>query len=86
MKKHLIWILIGVGFVLYFRTLFNGFVGDDLGYMNHPYIKNFEILKFFQSGSADLGGASLITGSFFRPLMLVVISLIYQLSGASAAF
>lgn len=84
MKKHLIWILIGVSFVLYFRMLFNGFVGDDFGYINHPYIKNFEVLNFFRSGSADLGGASLITGSFFRPLMLVVISFIYQLSGSSS--
>ena len=84
MNKYYIWILVASGFLLYSRILFNGFVGDDVGYINHQYIQHFQILKFFQSGSADLGGASLITGSFFRPLMLVVISFIYQLSGHQA--
>ena len=85
MKKYFIWTLILGGILLYSKSFSNGFVGDDIGYINHPYIQNFQIFDFFQSGSADLGGQSSITGSFFRPLMLLVISSIYQISGSFAA-
>lgn len=66
--------------------LFNGFVGDDIGYINHPYIQQAAFDKLFIGGSADLGGESAITGQFYRPLMLVFFSLIYSVFGNTAFF
>lgn len=84
--ERLMWSIFIIGILLYARTLLNGFVGDDLGYINHPYIKNFELLKLFKSSSADLGGSALINGQFYRPLMLAGITLIYKIFGGAAFF
>lgn len=81
---YLFWGIVLTAFFLYFKTFYNGFVGDDMGYINHPYIQNFQIVKLFQSSTADLGGSAPITGQFFRPLMLVNFAFIYKLAGSSA--
>jgi len=68
------YIFLFVGIVVYGNSLFNSFVGDDFGYINHPYIKYFIFWKFFIGSSADLGGTSYVSSQFYRPLMLLVIS------------
>jgi len=72
------WILIA-GVLVFFLALFNGFIGDDSGYINHPYIQKLQISKLFTGSSSDLGGSSPITGKFYRPLMLVFLSSTYQI-------
>lgn len=66
-----------VGIIIFGHSLFNSFVGDDLGYINHPYIQSFNIIKFFIGSSTDLGGSSFVSGQFYRPLMLLLLSSIY---------
>lgn len=70
-----------VGVFILGRVVFNAFVGDDSGYIFHPYIQNQQLEKLFIGSSADLGGSSPITGQFYRPLMLTTISFIYLLFG-----
>lgn len=65
------------GIIIFGHSLSNSFVGDDLGYINHPYIQNFKVEKFFVGSSADLGGSSFVSGQFYRPLMLFTLSSIY---------
>lgn len=84
--KNCIIVLVTLGFLVFGRMLFNGFVGDDTGYIRHLYIQQFEFAKFFQSSSADLGGTSQTTGQFYRPIMLVVLSALYSLFGPNAFF
>jgi len=71
-----IWIL---GVLIFGMALFNGFVGDDSGYINHPYIQKFQLIKLVTGSSSDLGGSSPITGSFYRPAMLIMLSALYQI-------
>jgi len=75
--------IIILGLVVYGRILGNGFVGDDPGYINHPYVQNFQLTKLFTGSSTDLGGNSPITGYFYRPVMLVVLAQVFQISGDS---
>lgn len=82
--RYFVWSIIFFGFLVFSRMLLNSFIGDDIGYMNHPYIQQGELGKLFIGGSADLGGASPISGQFYRPLMLVFFTLIYSISGNNA--
>ena len=75
-----------VGMLVLGKVIFNSFVGDDPGYIFHPYIQNFQLAKLFIGSSADLGGSSPITGQFYRPLMLTAFSFIFLLFGKTAAY
>lgn len=79
-----IHIIIVLGLLVFGFCLFNGFVGDDNGYIFHPYIQQFEVLKLLTGGSTDLGGASPITSQFYRPLMLLVFAGIAKFFGTVA--
>ncbi len=82
----MLYLLVVIGFLIPSRVLLNSFVGDDFGYINHPYIANQQLLNLFIGSSADLGGNSPITGHFYRPLMLLFFSLIDFMFGANSFF
>lgn len=82
--KTFIIIILLVGICVLGRVVLNSFVGDDSGYIFHPYIQHQQVEKLFIGSSADLGGSSPITGQFYRPLMLTTISFIYLLFGKAA--
>lgn len=79
-------LLIIIGVIVYGNMFLNGFVGDDPGYINHPFIQQFQILKLIDGGSTDLGGSSPVTSQFYRPMMLISFAQIYQFFGDAAFF
>lgn len=79
-------LLIALGLMVCGKVVLNSFVGDDFGYINHPYIVNQNLAGLFMGSSADLGGDSPVTGHFYRPLMLLVFSIINLFFGTNAFF
>lgn len=81
------WILIIVltGFAVYFNSLFNGFVWDDEEQIvNNPTIRSFANLsQIFSSGTFNSGGA-VSSQSFFRPVVTIYYTLVYQFFGQQA--
>jgi Tfp pilus assembly protein PilF len=78
--------LILLGFLIFSPGLMNGFVGDDSGYINHPYIQQNSVWKLLSSSSTDLGGTSPVTSQFYRPLMLLVFAQIHMIFKDAAFF
>ncbi len=71
-----------IGFIVYFTGLFNAFQGDDLSQIvNSLPVHSISHTKIFFEGSTFYNGQGLkpLTGYYFRPLMLVVYSLIYSM-------
>lgn len=77
------WLLVA-GILVYSLTIFNGFVGDDIGYIGHPYIQKFQLGKLVMGSSSDLGGLAPITGQFYRPMMMLVLASGFLLFGQNA--
>ena len=75
------WILIivVVGVIVYFNSLFNGFVWDDEEQIvNNPVIRSVDnIGQAFGAGTFYSGGAGLAKG-FYRPVVTIYYMLIYQ--------
>lgn len=85
MSKY-IWVFIIVGFIVFFPTIFNGFVMDDQGLIIHNAnvhsISN--IFNFFRGSIFDYGGS--LGGVYYRPMMSTTFSFIYTFFGSSAFF
>jgi hypothetical protein len=88
MKKKLILILIVIGFLVYFNSLFNGFVWDDEEQIiNNEKVHSItNIPQFFQESTFNSGGSISLNGTYYRPLMMTVFSIIYQLFGPRPFF
>lgn len=69
-----------IGTLVYFNSLFNGFVWDDEEQIvNNPVIRSvMNIDQAFGGGTFNTGGAGLAKG-FYRPLVTIYYMLIYQL-------
>lgn len=68
LKPYLI--ILGVGFIAYFNSLFNGFVWDDEEQIVlNPIIKSFAYLSEIVSGATFQSGGAGLTGYFFRPFL-----------------
>lgn len=82
-SKKLILILTAVGLLIYFNSLFNGFVWDD----EEQILKNdlvhsvLNVPAFFTTSTFNGGGNSTQTGVYYRPVMMTVFSVIYQAAG-----
>jgi len=85
-KKASIAIICIFGFFLFFNSLFNGFVWDDEEQIvASPVIRTITNLPlFFKGGSFNTGGMGSLTGSYYRPMMTLVFSLIYSIFGPMA--
>ena len=85
-KKVLIIIFLGL--LVYSFGLFNGFVWDDEEQIiNNVFVhsvKNIPLL--FQSSTFNTGGAGVSSGTYYRPLMMIFFSFIYQLFGPNPFF
>ena len=86
MKTHqkFIFLLIIIGFFVYFPSFFGNFIWDDEDFLYaNSYVKNFQVDKFFTS-CATCGRGKI--SSYYRPIQLFIYSLFYQLFGAYPFF
>jgi len=87
-KDKFILILILVGFLVYFNSLFNGFVWDDEEQIvNNPLVHSLSNLpQLFRGSTFNPGGAVSLGGIYYKPLMTVFFSLIYSIFGPRPFF
>jgi hypothetical protein len=79
--RKAIYFIVIIGLVVYFNSLFNGFVWDDwLQIVNNAYTHSLNNCFNFFLG---LGAGSL---SFYRPIHMCVDSLLYTFSGTNPFF
>lgn len=81
--KTAVLILFFVGIVLYFNSIFNGFIGDDfLQIVHNTKVHSLtNIFSFFTGSTFESGGSIILTGLFYRPLMLIIFSSLYTFFG-----
>lgn len=78
--KKIVAIITGVGFLVYFNILFNGFVWDDLTYIiGNTDLKPFNLLKL-------MGWNTFNSSGYYRPLPAIYFSILYNLFDNSAFF
>lgn len=86
MKKILIIIILGL--LIYSYSLFNGFVWDDEEQIvNNVFVhsvNNIPIL--FKTSTFNSGGAGILSGTYYRPLMMTFFSFVYQIFGPNPFF
>lgn len=76
---YLITTLAVLTVVCYFNTLGNGlFYDDEFFIYNNAYVQHFSVVNFFTE-NVDAGGG--ILSNYYRPLLLILFSLTYQLFG-----
>src|SRR3989344_1334843 len=73
-----ILLLVGIGILIYSKTLFNGFVWDD-----NPHILENPLVKFFKVGeiftrAAVFPNSDSFLDAYYKPLMSFVFALIYK--------
>ena len=73
--------IIIIGIVVFFNSLFNGFVGDDSGQLvRNTFVHSISnIPAFFLSSTFDSGNG--IAGVYYKPLLLTTFSFIYSIWG-----
>lgn len=88
LDKKPLWIILFIGFVLYFPTLFNGFVWDDEELIvNNRQIQSLSNLPAFFSGSTfNSGGGENLAGLYYKPLMTTAFAAVYSLAGPNPFF
>ncbi len=70
-------LLISLGFLIYFKSLFNGFVGDDLPQIrDNTYVHSINILPFFSRGTLDDKGSGQ-TSNYYKPVTTSTYALLY---------
>jgi tetratricopeptide (TPR) repeat protein len=73
--KHYIYLIVGIGYIVFFNSFFNGFVLDDLfQIVNNPNILGWNNLFYFFSHEI---------GPYYRPLMLTTFSVFHNLGSPS---
>lgn len=82
-------IILVVGFIVYFNSLFNGFVLDDISQIIHNTsihsIQN--ILSFFQGSTFHSSNSTeALMGVYYKPLLTTSFSIIYSIFGESAFY
>ncbi|MDO8638124.1 MAG: tetratricopeptide repeat protein [Candidatus Daviesbacteria bacterium] len=87
-KGKIIFILIIIGFVVYFNGLFNNFVWDDEEQVvNNVLVHSITNIPSFFSGSTfNTGGSGILGGLYYKPIMSVSYSFIYTIFGPNAFF
>ena len=86
MTKKYILLLLLLGFIVYFSSLFNGFVWDDEEQiLNNTAVHSISsIPSFFFGSTFNTGGTGKLGGVYYRPLMMITFAVLYQISGAQA--
>lgn len=64
-------IIIIIGIVVFFNSLFNGFVWDDLGFvLNNPDVEHLNLFQLFQHNSFN-------SDSFYRPISALYFAILH---------
>ena len=72
------------GFVIYFLSLFNGFVVDDnVQILSNPIIRNLNISSLFFGSSYYAGDFSNTAGIYYKPIFTLLTSILFNLSGGT---
>lgn len=88
-KTKAIYIIIILGFIVFFNSLFNGFVWDDIGQViNNTKVHSIQnIVSFFAGGTFDPGNnVDQLAGTYYKPFMTIFFSSIYTMFGQSAFY
>lgn len=79
--------IIIIGLVVYFNSLFNGFVGDDWGQIiDNKIIHSLKNISYFFSGSTFYIEGAGSFGLYYKPIMMLIYSTTYSLFGPNAFF
>lgn len=88
--KQIALIIILVGLAVFFTGFTNPFQGDDqTQIVNNVVVHSFSHVNVLFSGSTFYNGGSATTplsGTYYRPLMMVVFSFIYSIFGAQPLY
>ncbi len=87
-KKTSIILIVIFGFLIYFNSLFNGFVWDDEEQIviNTQIHSIFNIPMLFTEATFNSGGAAKLGGLYYRPMMTTTFALVYSIFGSGASF
>lgn len=77
------WIIV-VGLVIFFNSIFNGFVNDDLYQIPQQSVDIFKNLFSFFSGGTFYNGSQL-TGVYYRPLSSIYFAFMHNVFGLNPA-
>ncbi len=84
-KLQLILLILAAGALVYFNSLFNGFVWDDEEQIvKNTLVQNFSNLPLIFRYSTYYGGGGAPTGWFYRPMMTLSYLINYSLWGPNA--
>lgn len=83
-NKAIHYIII-IGLLVFINSLFNGFVGDDIGQLvDNALVHNIQnIPQFFFGGTFNNGNGAII-GLYYKPLLLTSYALVYSLFGSNS--
>ncbi len=86
MTKKYILLLLLIGFIVYFMSLFNGFAWDDEEQiLNNTAVHSIaSVPSFFFGSTFNTGGTGKLGGVYYRPLMMITFATLYQLAGPHA--
>lgn len=88
MIRKYVFLLVVVGFFVYFNSLFNGFVWDDEEQvLNNNFVHSISsIPQLFLGSTFNTGGTGSLAGMYYKPLMSSSFAFIYSIFGAHAFF
>lgn len=88
-KARAIYTIIIVGFIVFFNSIFNGFVWDDVGQIiNNTRVHSIQnIASFFTGGTFDPGNnTDQLAGAYYKPFMTIFFSSIYSVFGQNGFY
>lgn len=72
-------LLVGVGIIVYFKTLLNGFVWDNIPQIiDYQAVRTFKLFDIFTSSAAFVGSENVMS-VYYKPIMYVFFSFIHLL-------
>lgn len=84
-KLQLVLLILAAGIIVYFNSLFNGFVWDDEEQIvKNSLVHNFSNLPLIFKSSTFYGGGGMPTGWFYRPMMTLSYLINYSVWGPQA--
>ncbi len=80
-------IIIFIGVIVYFNSLFNGFVFDDFDQLvNNSSVHTLSNIPNLFTGSSFAGNNNQLIGVYYKPLMTSAFALIYSVFGVRASY